>query len=275
MNAAEHIWGMTASATSASCVDALSPGAHRPTRDIRFDAGRHHRAKIGFVLLATEQTIEDDVMKLRPEGVGIHFSRAAMPDSITCENLAAQADLIAGSAATLLPDGSLDVIAYACTSGSLVIGEERVLAELKKGAPRAAATSLVTGVIRALRAVQARNLVVATPYLDEINVRESAYLSQAGFEIRSIEGLNIERDSDMARVTPDYIAEFALSLDRPDADAIFVSCGALRTLDVLQMIESVADKPVIASNQAMIWDTLRLAGIDDTIEGYGRLLREH
>ena len=49
---------------------------------VRFDRGRHHRAKIGFVLLATEQTIEDDVMLLRPEGVGVHFARAAIPDSI-------------------------------------------------------------------------------------------------------------------------------------------------------------------------------------------------
>ncbi len=255
--------------------DALNPAAHGSTRKVRFDEGRHPRAKIGYVLLATEQTIEDDVVKLCPEGVGVHFTRAAIPDSITKENLAAQADLLADCAATLLPDGSLDVITYACTSGSLIIGEERVIAELNKGAPNAKATSLITAVIRALRAVQAHKVVVATPYLDEINEREMVYLERARFEVAAIEGLNIEHDSDIVRVTPDFIAEFALSLDRPDADAIFVSCGALRTLDVLQAIEDRARKPIIASNQAMIWDTLRLAGINDTIHGYGRLLREH
>ncbi len=226
------------------------------------------------MLLATEQTIEDDVMALRPPGVGMHFTRAAIPDSITNQSLAAQADLLAECAATLLPDGSLDVVCYACTSGSLVIGEERVFAELRKGAPNAKATSLITGVIRALHALEARSIVVATPYLDEINERERVYLERAGFEVLSIEGLGIERDSDMVRVAPDYITEFALSLDRPDADAIFVSCGALRTLDVVQAIEDRAGKPVVASNQAMIWDTLRLAGIRDRIAGYGRLLRE-
>jgi len=241
---------------------------------IRFDDGRHHRAKIGFVLLATEQTIQDDVMRLRPDGVGIHFARAAIPDSITNATLAAQAELLAESAATLLPDGSLDVICYACTSGSLVIGEERVARELNKGAPNARATSLITGVIRALKAVNAKRIVIATPYLDEINQREAVYLQNAGFDVLSITGLNLERDSDMVRVAPDYIAEFALSLDRPDADAIFVSCGALRTLDVIGTIEQRAGKPAIASNQAMIWDTLRLAGIGDRMGGYGKLLAE-
>ncbi len=214
-------------------------------------------------------------MKLRPEGVGMHFARAAIPDSITNATLGAQADLLADCASTLLPDGSLDVVCYACTSGSLVIGEARVFKELSQGAPRAKATSLITGVIRALRALGVRRLVVATPYLDEINQRAAEYLEQEGFEVLAISGLKLEKDSDMVRVAPDYIVEFALSLDRKDADGIFISCGALRTLEVVGEIEARAGKPVISSNQAMIWDTLRLAGIDDKIEGYGRLLSQY
>lgn len=241
---------------------------------IRFDEGSHPRAKIGYVLLATEQTVQDDVIKLRPPGVGIHFTRAAIPDSITNESLSAQADLLADCAASLLPDGSLDVVCYACTSGSLVIGEERVFTELNRGAPNAKATSLITGVIRALKTLQARRIVIATPYLDEVNQREVDYLEQAGFEVISICGLNLEKDSDMVRVAPDYIAEFALAQDHPDADAIFISCGALRTLDVIGEIETRAGKPAICSNQAMIWDCLRLAGIVDRFDGFGRLLAE-
>ena len=241
---------------------------------IQFDAGSHSRAKIGYVLLATEQTVQDDVMRLRPPGVGIHFTRAPIADSITNESLAAQAELLADCAATLLPDGSLDVACYACTSGSLVIGEERVFAELKRGAPSAQATSLITGVIRALNKMQLQRIVVATPYLDEVNQREVDYLERAGFEVISICGLNLEKDSDMVRVTPEFITEFALAQDCAEADAIFVSCGALRTLDVVGEIEARAGKPAICSNQAMIWDCLRLAGIEDRFEGYGRLLAE-
>ena len=253
---------------------ALAETVLPPPEAIRYDRGRHHRAKIGYVLLATEQTVQDDVVRLCPAGVGVHFTRVANPDSITNATLAAQADLLADCAATLLPDGSLDVVCYACTSGSLVIGEQRVFAELNRGAPRAAATSLISGVIRALKTMEARKIVVATPYLDEINRREVDYLEQAGFEVLSICGLNLEKDSEMVKVAPDYLLEFALAQDRPDADAIFVSCGALRTLDVIGEIEARAGKPAICSNQAMIWDCLRLAGIEDRFDGYGRLLTD-
>jgi len=241
---------------------------------IRLDGGRHPRAKIGYVLLATEQTVQDDLYTLRPPGVGIHFARAAIPDSITPDTLAAQAGLLADCAATLLPDGSLDVICYACTSGSLVIGEERVFAELNRGAPGVRATSLISGVIHALKTLGATRIAVATPYLDEINRREAEYLESAGFEVVSICGLNLEKDSDMVRVAPDYIVEFALAQDRADADAIFVSCGALRTLDVIGEIETRSGKPAVCSNQAMAWGCLRLAGIEDRFAGYGRLLAE-
>lgn len=129
-----------------------------------FDNGVNARAKLGFVLLATEQTIEENMFRLCPPGVGVHFTRAANPDSITVDSLSRQADDLARAAGSLLPDGSLDAICYACTSGSIVIGEERVFAELRKGAPRAKVTSLITGVHRALRAVGAQRVAVATPY---------------------------------------------------------------------------------------------------------------
>ncbi|MEN8198200.1 MAG: arylmalonate decarboxylase, partial [Pseudomonadota bacterium] len=93
---------------------------------------------------------------------------------------------------------------------------------------------------------------------------------RADVEILEIQGLNLAKDSDMVRVTPDYIREFAISLDRPDADAVFISCGALRTLDVIGEIEEAIGKPAICSNQAMIWNNLRLAGVEGRFEGYGR-----
>lgn len=244
-------------------------------RAIPFDAGRHPRAKIGYILLATEQTVQDDVMTLRPDGVGVHIARAAIPDSITTETLAAQADLLAPAAATLLPDGSLDVACYACTSGSLVIGEERVHAELTRGAPGAVPTSIITGVIGALHTLGARRVAVATPYLEDIDRQEAAYLEAAGFEVVHIDGLRLEKDSEMVRVPPTYIRDFALETDRAEADTLFISCGALRTLDVIEEIETRAGKPAVCSNQAMVWDCLRKAGVRDQLQGYGSLLRDH
>lgn len=253
----------------------IVPDSIRWEGDVPQDMGRHHRAKIGYVLLATEQTVQDDVKTLCPPGVGMHFARLSNPDLITNETLLAQADNLAPVAATLLPDGTLDVVAYACTSGSMLVGEERVHAELNRGAPNAKATSLITGVIRGLKAVGARKIVIGTPYIKEINDREAAYMADAGFDVLSITGLELELDSEMVRVPPEFLLEFAVSLDRPDADAVFISCGALRTLDVVDEIEQRIGKPVIASNQAMTWDTLRLAGVQDKIGGYGVLFRDH
>ena len=249
-------------------------GETKPNEKL-FDKGRHARAKIGFVLLATEQTIEDDMFQLRHEGVGVHFASAAIPDSITVESLTRHAGDLARAAETILPDGSLDVICYACTSGSLVIGEENVFAELRKGAPKAEPTSIITAVLNALRTLGATRVAVATPYLDEINQQEADYMAAAGFEITNIQGLNLEKDSDMIRVRPEFLAEFAASVDTPDADALFISCGALRSLDIIEALEQKVGKPIICSNQAMMWDVLRRTGINDRIEGYGSLLRNH
>jgi maleate isomerase len=239
-----------------------------------FDEGRHSKGKIGFVLLATEQTIVDDMMTLMPDGVGVHFARVNNADSITSESLLATASDLASAARSILPDGSLDVVTYACTSASLVIGEERVHQLLNEGAPAATASSIITAVTRALTAVAAQQIVVLTPYLDEVNTAELHYLERAGFGVLEFEGLNIEKDSDMVRVAPGYLRDLAIGLDHADADAIFISCGALRSIDVIEEIEQACGKPVVTSNQAMAWDALRLAGITETIEGYGMLLRD-
>jgi maleate isomerase len=240
-----------------------------------FEQGRHPKGKIGFVLLATEQTIIDDMVTLIPDGVGIHFARVNNPDSITNESLSEIAPDLTRAARTILPDGSLDVITYACTSGSLVIGEDRVHELLNMGAPKARASCIIAAVVRALNAVNANNIVVVTPYLDEVNTAELEYLQAAGFNMLEFEGLNLEKDSDMIRVAPEFIRDMAISLDRADADAIFISCGALRSIDVIQEIEDYCNKPVVTSNQAMAWDALRLAGIDDRVSGYGQLLTKY
>ena len=243
--------------------------------DIAFDEGRFARAKLGFVLLSSEQTIESEMMRYAPAGVGVHFTRAVNPDEITAETLAASLGSLAPAAAVLAPNAGLDVICYACTSGSVVMGEAAVIAELRRGSNARQATTLVSGVFAALDAIGARRVALATPYLDHVNRIEAEYMTARGYEITGIGGLGITRDSDMVRVTPSYLRDFAISVDDPSADAVFVSCGALRSIEVVDEVEAAIGKPCITSNQAMLWHCLRLAGIDDRIEGMGRLTREH
>jgi maleate isomerase len=232
--------------------------------------GRSPRAKLGFVLLPNEYTVAADVARLAPAGVGTFCTRAPMPREITPETLEAMIGGLADAAALAMPDEELDVLCYAPTSGSLVMGEDRICAELERGYPhKVKTTTLVSGVVAGLRAPGAAKIVVGTPYLDSINQLERVFLEQRGFDVLDIQGLKLRTNTDMSSVTPDFLIEFALAIDRPDADAIFISCGALRSIEE---IERRAGKPVVVSNQAMMWHCLRLAGIVDAIPGYGRLM---
>lgn len=243
-----------------------------PPRETRLST-RHPRGRLGFVLLQSEETAEDDIRMVVPDDVGVFFTRSPMPDSTTVETLGAMARDLARAAAILPP--LLDAVAYVCTSGSVVIGEERVAAELSKGQPEARTTSLVTCVVAALNALGMRRPVVGTPYLDEINAVEADFLVAQGFDLVGITGMQIESGQDMCRVDPDDIVAYALEIDRPEADGIFLSCTGLRSLDVIDEIERRTGKPVVGSNQALVWRMLRMVGVHDSIAGYGRLLRDH
>ena len=147
--------------------------------------------------------------------------------------------------------------------------------ELSRGRPGTKTTSTVTAVLAALRAVGARRIAVATPYIDEVNEAEAGYLKASGLDVLAIEGLDLRFDSDIIRVSPDFILEFACAVDREDADAIFVSCGALRAVDVIDEIERRTGKPVVSSNQALMWHCMRLAGLNERMPSRGILFREH
>jgi len=243
--------------------------------DVQFDRGRDWRARIGFIVIASDGTIEGEMPILAPPGVGINFARLPGSNEVTAENLLAMVNDLEDVASRFVFDGDLNVVCFACTSASALIGEERVKAALSRGAPTAIPTSLISGVINALRTLDARRVVVATPYLDEVNTLEARYLLDQGFEILDFQGMNILTDTDIRRVAPEFIKKYARNIDRPEAEAIFISCGGLRSLEIVDELEQEVGKPVVASNQAMFWNALRLAGIEDKIEGYGRLFREH
>ena len=172
---------------------------------------------------------------------------------------------MADAASRIQPDTKPNVISYSCTSGSIVIGEEKIKEEIKKGAPYAIPMTLVTGVIDALKELKIKNLVVGTPYLDEINTKEAEFLYKKGFSIINIQGLNLSKGIEFGRVTPEYWIKFAEEINEKDADAIFLSCGGIRSTEVIDKIEQKIGKPVITSNQAQMWSCLRRAGVNDNI----------
>lgn len=240
-------------------------------REVEFDEGRHHRARLGFILMSTDLAAEADLFDMVPEGVAVHITRLKTEDHTTNETLSRHIEYMADAASRIQPDMKPDVISYTCTSGSIVNGEQRVMDEIRKGAPYTTPMTLVTGVVDALRELEVNRIVVGTPYIDEINSTEAEFLVKKGFEVLDIQGLNLDTGTAMGNVTPAYWKKFALEIDRPEAQAVFLSCSGIRALEVVDEIENAIGKPVITSNQAQMWSCLRLAGIDDVIEGFGQI----
>ena len=255
-----------------------TPATGRPPRNRvpEVDAGPHPRAQIGYVLVANADLSESDFFAMKPPGVGVHFTRVPMPREISAGSLIQMERDLAHAAASLMPGRSdLDVISYSCTSGTFMIGEAKVIAELKRLNPVPQATTMLSACVAALRAFRARRVVLGTAYTDDLNQHEIDFLAGQGLEVIRAEGLGLLSDQEMNRVTPEYLVKFAREIDSADADAMFLSCGALRVLPVIETIEAAIGKPLVFSNQANWWHCLRLAGIDDRIAGFGRLLREH
>ena len=223
--------------------------------------------------MSTDLAAEADFYDMAPEGVAVHITRLKTDDFTTSETLSRHIEYMADAASRIQPDARPGVISYSCTSGSIVIGEEKVMAEISKGAPYAIPMTLVTGVVDALRELNASRIVVGTPYIDEITTSEAEFLHHKGFEVLYIQGLNLETGIEFGTVTPAYWKKFAIEIDRPDADAIFLSCGGIRALEVVEEIEELINKPVITSNQAQMWSCLRRAGIVDTIDRFGRIFQ--
>lgn len=235
------------------------------------------RARIGLIVPSTNTINEAEFWRLAPPGVTIHSARATSTGEFSeayFERLREAGRRCADDLAT----AEVDIIAYGCTSGSIVCPLEEIVSDLtaRTGLP---AIATAGSVVAALRALGIRRVAVATPYVDFINEREEEFLRTHGFEVTSLHGLKLgetqaERRS-IGRVPPEHVYRMARICDRPEAEAIFISCTNLATLDVIARIEADLGKPVVTSNQACFWQCLRSLGIPDRIEGYGRLLMEN
>jgi maleate isomerase len=247
-------------------------------RNIPFqtDAGIAPRAAIGLIVLATDQTIEHEFrLILRQPGVAYYESRIPNSSSITPETLKDMEGLIEDRAAVILPGMDLDVVAYGCTSASMVIGEERVFEKIRAARPGVACTTPITAAFAAFDALGVKRLGVLTPYRQDINDFMRDYIVQRGYEVPAFGSFNEENDSIAARISPDSIRDgIAEVAGAVDVDAVFISCTSLRLVEHAAAIEEAIGKPVTSSNHAMAWHCLRLAGIDDRFPEFGSLFEK-
>ncbi len=85
----------------------------------------------------------------------------------------------------------------------------------------------------------------------------------------------LEQGIPYAEIPKETVYHLAREVDEPDSEAVFISCVGLHTVELIEKLETVLQKPVISSNQATMWNILRLANIHDKIQGYGQLLSIH
>ena len=158
--------------------------------------------------------------------------------------------------------GRAKTVAYACTSGSFVLGRdaERKITEtmLQSGADHALTTS--GALVEALHSLDVSRVVVATPYIAELSQKLSDFLAE--FDIDALENVSLGLCEEIWTVSYAETAELIRSADRPDAQAIVISCTNLPTYDLIAPLEEELGKPVISANQATIWASLKRLGRD-------------
>jgi arylmalonate decarboxylase len=151
----------------------------------------------------------------------------------------------------------------------------RRLTESMERASGLPAITMSTAVVMGLRAVAARRIAVATAYNETVNARLAAFLKENDLDPLLVEGLNIEDIAKVETVSPETLVAFGahVAARAPDADALLLSCGGLKTLDVLEPLEDKAGLPVISSTHAY-WAGMRLLGVSARRIGYGTLLEQ-
>jgi len=221
-------------------------------------------ARLGLVVPSSNTTAEGEFRRWTSEGTTVHAARMAL-ESVTVEELdAMSADAARG--AEMLGHADVDVVAYACTTGSLLHGPgfdaelEATLAEAA-GVP---AVATARSVRRALEALAADRIAVATPYAAALDRREREFLAATGFEVVAMDGRGIEANTEIGRLGPAdaarQVRELLAGVD--SVDAVFVSCTNYRSLAAVATLESELGVPVVTSNGATLWDVRRVAPID-------------
>jgi maleate isomerase len=236
------------------------------------------RRRLGLLVPTTNSTAEPDFSMAVPPGVTVHSHHIWLdPDGDNAASLARMNSELAEGArylAQLLPE----LICMAGTANSFYQGQAGsswMEEQIRSGSSGIRGVSSSPSISMALRQFGVKRLSVATPYPEWSNRKLAAYFKEAGFDV-----LNVESDPRIADghsqhmndQDPSEILEFAVSVARPQADALLCPCSGWRAMEVAARIEAAIGKPVVTTNQATLWRSLRLMGIDNARPGFGALL---
>jgi arylmalonate decarboxylase len=229
---------------------------------------------LGMIFPPANYPVPPEAKLLYPTGVRFLAEGVGL-ERMTPEGYDKVLDRIVPAAQKLAMQGA-NAISIMGTSLTFYKGaafNKRLIDNVKKatGLP---ATSMSNGIVEGLRAAGARRVAVATAYNDEVNQRLQVFLQESGFEVLKVKGLGIERFEDRPPVTYDELLNFSAGVyeSTPRADSLLISCGALKTLELLAPLEKRCKVPVVSSTPHAFWASVRLLGLSGRVKGYGSVL---
>lgn len=238
------------------------------------------RARIGVFVPYTNVNLEADMAMMCPAGVTMHYTRLGgydideVPDASQMAGLA-KADM--DDAIQLLAGAKPDVVLYGCTSATLALGPafDTSLSEQIKNKSGAICITAAGALVNALSTLGVRNIAFASPYVAALNNDAIDFLSTQGFNTVSRYDHPVDLGNyGQGELQPEEILQFALTANHTDAEAIVLSCTDLRAAETIQQLEKETGKPVISSNQAMLFGALQALQFNLKVPGYGTLFNQ-
>ena len=233
-------------------------------------------SRVGLVALSTDFSIEKDFNSIFLNlPIDLFVNRLPFYNPLTDKNLIKMTEKLTEVTENILPNQTLDTVAYGCTSGTIAAGIDKIINKIQLAKPNCKVTTPITSAVNALKHLSLKKISIFTPYPQPINEKVINYFKNEGFDVRSFASFNLESDLDIGKIDPQYLLEVLTKIDTSDAEALFISCTALPVFEIIQELENKIKKIVLSSNQTLIWDSIRSVGYDSSIEGYGKLLRKN
>lgn len=228
--------------------------------------------RIGLIVPSSNRMVEQEMVRAVPADATAHVARLRMTGAYErpLEQLLPEVT----AAAAALDDARCGAIAFHCTANSTAEGEDgeqRLLGALRAGTG-AAVTTTATAIRAALDALGARRIVLVTPYTAEATAHEALFFVAAGYAVVAEVALALG-GSDAYCAEPAATWEAVLcAAGRDDADAYLLSCANVACFAAIERVERALGKPLVTSNQSVLWAALRAAGAGRP-EGLGTLMR--
>ncbi len=213
----------------------------------------NERPTVGLIVLNTDFTFERDFVRMYSEqqpNYDFYFNRIHFANPMTPESLAAIGNDLTEVSAGILPGYDLDLVVFNCTSSSSIVGDDAIERAIQESKPTAKVLSTSKAVVANFKGRGFKKVSVLTPYSEEVSSLFRDYLQKNGIEIVSSMYMDMSDDREVAMLPADEIIKAAKAAIHDDADAIFISCTAMRSAEIIPQIEEAIGKPVLTSNQA-------------------------